>query len=277
MNTFNRIPNSARQHRSVPWAVWCATAIAITLPVSASAATTATTATTCTATSGERAATVVELYTSEGCSSCPPADRWLSSLKAPAGGQNAEVLALSFHVNYWDRLGWPDRFATPAITQRQHQLPSNRASNQVYTPQVVVNGGDWRRWPNLPAANPRDAALPKLQLRRDSNASVTLDVAADASRTGAFSGAFSGSFAGYWAVLEDAHQSQVSAGENAGQALKHDHVVRLYQPVAAWPAGTAQRLSLAVNPGVPAHPRRVAFVLVDAATQKPIQALSLGC
>jgi hypothetical protein len=222
----------------------------------------------CRAHSGDAAPTVVELYTSEGCSSCPPADRWLSSLKP-----QADVLALSFHVNYWDRLGWPDRFATSAITQRQHQLPANVASNQVYTPQVVVNGGDWRRWPKLPAAGKADTGLPRLQLSRDGAQTVVLEVAADAGR----SGQFAGQFAGYWAVLEDGHQSQVKAGENAGETLKHDHVVRLYQPVPAWPAGTAQRLSLTVNAGVPAHPRRVAFVLVDAATQKPIQAITLGC
>ena len=70
---------------------------------------------------------------------------------------------------------------------------------------------------------------------------------------------------------------QVKAGENAGETLKHDHVVRQYQPVASWPAGTAQRWTLAVNAGVAEHPRRVAFVLVDAATQKPIHAVSLGC
>lgn len=218
----------------------------------------------CSASSTEQAPTVVELYTSEGCSSCPPADRWLSSLKA-----QGEVLALSFHVNYWDRLGWPDRFASPAITQRQYQLPANRASNQVYTPQVVVNGADWRRWPQLPGVSARDKSLPKLQLSRNGSGTVVLDVTADPGRAG--------QLAGYWAVLEDGHQSLVKAGENAGATLKHDHVVRLYQPVAPWPAGTAQGLSLAVNAGLPAHPRRVVFVLVDAATQKPIQALALAC
>ena len=64
---------------------------------------------------------IVELYTSEGCSSCPPADRWLSSLKG-----RDDTIALAFHVDYWDRLGWPDRFATAANTERQQQL--SRAS-----------------------------------------------------------------------------------------------------------------------------------------------------
>ena len=72
---------------------------------------------TCSATSGATAPLVVELYTSEGCSSCPPADRWLSTLKG-----RPDVLALAFHVNYWDRLGWPDRFASVEATERQHKL-----------------------------------------------------------------------------------------------------------------------------------------------------------
>ena len=89
---------------------------------------------TCRAESNERAPTIVELYTSEGCSSCPPADRWLSTLKG-----RPDVLALSFHVTYWDRLGWPDRFANPEFTERQYQAAQRQGSAQVYTPQVMVN------------------------------------------------------------------------------------------------------------------------------------------
>ena len=96
---------------------------------------------------------VVELYTSEGCSSCPPADRWLSTLKA-----SPDLLALGFHVSYWDRLGWPDRFASAEITARQQLLARNAGRAQVYTPQVVVNGDDWRRWPQLPCAAARTPA-----------------------------------------------------------------------------------------------------------------------
>ena len=266
------MPTARHPHRVTDWHASAAVALLASCTLQAlaaqPAASVSATAATCTAHSSDRAPTVVELYTSEGCSSCPPADRWLSSLKT-----QSDVLALSFHVNYWDRLGWPDRFATPALTQRQHQLPANIKSNQVYTPQVLVGGNDWRRWPTLPAANPRDAALPKLHLRREGSGTVVLDVAADVRQAGVSAGQYSG----YWAVLEDGHQSQVKAGENAGETLHHDHVVRLYQPVPAWPAGTAQRLSLAVNSGLPAYPRRVVFVLQDAATQKPIQALSLGC
>ena len=84
---------------------------------------------------------MVELYTSEGCSSCPPADRWLSGLK----GKPA-VVALSFHVDYWDRLGWKDRFSSAAYSQRQSQLQRTSGARYVYTPQVVVAGRDQPRW-----------------------------------------------------------------------------------------------------------------------------------
>ena len=82
---------------------------------------------------------------------------------------------------------------------------------------------------------------------------------------------------GYWAVLEDNHVSRVSAGENRGETLRHDHIVRLYQPVAAWAGGEAQRWTLPVLPGDKAYPRRVAFVVTDPATQRPLQALALDC
>ncbi|HUG25789.1 DUF1223 domain-containing protein, partial [Piscinibacter sp.] len=85
----------------------------------------------CSARSGPAAAPLVELYTSEGCNSCPPADRWLSALKDRPG-----VVALAFHVDYWDGLGWKDRFASPLHTQRQAQQRAVNGARFSYTPQV---------------------------------------------------------------------------------------------------------------------------------------------
>ncbi len=214
----------------------------------------------CQASSTATVPTVVELYTSEGCSSCPPADRWLSTLKG-----RPDVLALAFHVNYWDRLGWPDRFASPEFTARQHELARLAGSRQVYTPQVVAAGRDWRSWPQLPAAAPSQVSL---TLTRDGDL-VTAQVAAAAGLAAQLSG--------YWAVLEDRHVSQVRAGENAGETLRHNHVVRLYKAVPAWAAAQAGRSQLRVGRGVPEHPRRVVFVVTDGVTGKPLQALALGC
>ena len=222
----------------------------------------------CEAQSGPRPPTVVELYTSEGCSSCPPADRWLSTLKG-----RDDVLALAFHVDYWDRLGWTDRFASPAATARQYQLARAAGGSSVYTPQVLADGRDWRRWPGLPATSrSRQAAdsPPTLKLRRDGN-QITVEVGASTSNGPA------AQLAGYWAVLEDGHHSRVLAGENRGETLRHDHVVRHYQPVPGWPAAQAQRFELAALPGAAEFPRRVAFVVTDASGRQPLQSLALSC
>lgn len=228
---------------------------------SAQAAAPAPRAATCQAHSTATAPVVVELYTSEGCSSCPPADRWLSTLKG-----RPEVLALAFHVNYWDRLGWPDRFASPEATARQHALAQHAGSRQVYTPQVIANGRDWRIWPRLPDAPAASPVSVSLSRDRDQvSAQVTAKPGAPAQ------------LAGYWAVLEDQHESRVRAGENAGETLRHDHVVRLYKPVPTWQANAGGAAQLSVSRGVPEHPRRVVFVVTDAATLKPVQAVALAC
>ncbi len=220
-------------------------------------------ATTCEARSAATAPTIVELYTSEGCSSCPPADRWLSSLKPGSG-----LIALSFHVTYWDRLGWPDRFALPEATARQRDLARVAGSPQVYTPQVVVDGRDWQAWPRLPKAAAPATPLPGLHLTRDGE-SVTATVQPAT--------AGPAQYGGYWAVVEDSHVTQVKAGENRGETLKHDHVVRLYKPVAGWSAAKGSTSTIGISRGAPEFPRRVIFVVTDPATQRPLQALALGC
>jgi hypothetical protein len=217
---------------------------------------------TCRALSASPPPTVVELYTSEGCSSCPPADRWLSSLKG-----RSDVLALAFHVDYWNQLGWVDRFASASSTARQQALVRQQGGPYVYTPQVVVNGRDWRDWPRLPEAVAR-AQAPTLALAREGDV-VSADITASAGGPARLGG--------YWAVLEDGYRSQVRAGENAGQTLDHDSVVRLYEPVPAWAAADGKHVQLTVSRGEPAHPRRVAFIVTDAATHRPLQALALGC
>ncbi len=228
------------------------------------------TAVSCQAVSKPTPPTVLELYTSEGCSSCPPADRWLSTLKG-----RSDVLALAFHVTYWDRLGWPDRFALPEGTARQHQLAQLAGSRQVYTPQIVANGKDWPQWHRSPVPGPvapAAAAGPAVRLKRDGQ-QVTAEV-------GTWAGApdtTKAQLSGYWAVLEDQHESKVRAGENAGETLRHDHVVRQYRPVGAWAASASTSHQITVGPGVLQHPRRVAFVVTEGATQKPLQAVVLGC
>lgn len=222
----------------------------------------------CTARSGAQIPAVVELYTSEGCSSCPPADRWLSKLTA-----QPDVIALAFHVDYWDNLGWKDPFGSPAYTERQYQQQAVNGSRFSYTPQVTINGVDTRNWPSVraPITPAPVAAAVQVQLSRDGDrytASV-LPVAGSPARIGA-----------YWAVTENAHVSAVKRGENSGNTLAHDFVVREYRPVAPWTTAGSGAKTLAFSPAPPTsggRARHVNLVVVDAASGKPVQAVKLGC
>jgi hypothetical protein len=102
--------------------------------------------------SGQAQVSLIELYTSEGCSSCPPADRWLSSLKKEDGLWKSFVPA-AFHVDYWDYIGWKDPFASKEYSQRQRRYASEHKEATVYTPGVRKQGAEWRRW-RFPGSNP---------------------------------------------------------------------------------------------------------------------------
>lgn len=227
------------------------------------------TAASCSARSTATVTPVVELYTSEGCNSCPPADKWLSRLKADPG-----IVGLAFHVDYWDRLGWKDRFANPAYTQRQAQEQASNGARFSYTPQVVLDGIDHKDWYALPAPSStkaRGTSTVALGLARDGDRiTATVQPGANAPVR----------LAAFWAVTEDGHTTAVKAGENEGVTLPHDFVVREYKPVAAWSAqpGTPVTLTFSAAPaGDATHPRHVNLVVLDAATGKPVQAIKLAC
>src|SRR5947208_7644646 len=95
--------------------------------------------------SGDTQSSLIELFTSEGCSSCPPAEKWLSALKSSSDLWKKAV-PVAFHVDYWDHLGWRDRFAKPEFTSRQQHYASEWGGDSVYTPGFVVNGREWRDW-----------------------------------------------------------------------------------------------------------------------------------
>jgi hypothetical protein len=217
----------------------------------------------CQAQSAPTVTPVIELYTSEGCSSCPPADRWLSTLKAAAA--EGRVVAQAFHVGYWDYIGWVDRFATPAHTARQRQVAAFNRQSGIYTPQLVRNGQDWRDYRGALAVRPEPA-----------RASIRIEQAQpDAFEASVEPAAGVAKWAAYWTVTEHGHASRVTAGENAGEHLKHDFVVRQY--VQAGSHSGAQRLrfhSLRPDSG---QPRQVNLVVFDPANGRTLQALSLAC
>ncbi len=216
----------------------------------------------CKAESAKSLTPVIELYTSEGCSSCPPADRWVSTLKPVVASGRAVVQA--FHVGYWDYIGWVDRFATPAYTTRQRQIASWNGLSTVYTPQVTRNGQDWRDYAGaLGSSEPAKASIVLQQTAPDSfNASVT-------------PGESVGAWSAYWTVTEHSHSSKVKAGENAGELLQHDFVVRQYVPLGDYRG--ASMVNLRAVAGQPAHPRQVNLVVFDPRTGRTLQALSLSC
>ena len=256
--------------RTQPTGSALAAFLAVPLAIAALVSAPAQAAQVCSAHSGPTITPVVELYTSEGCSSCPPADQWLSRLKA-----EPSIVALAFHVDYWDRLGWKDRFASATYTQRQAESQRSSGARFSYTPQVIVDGADRPGWSGLDAsiaARSRATAPVDLALQRDGNHfTATVAPAANAPAR----------LAAYWAVTEQGHSSAVRAGENSGATLNHDFVVREYLPVAAWTAhagGAATTLQFdSTLPADPAHARQVNLVIVDADRGRPVQAVKLGC
>lgn len=216
----------------------------------------------CEAVSGERTTPVIELYTSEGCSSCPPADQWLSTLKGKP------VVAQAFHVAYWDYIGWKDRFASPEFTLRQKDLAQANGLNGIYTPQLVKDGRDWRNWwQPLAAVESKSPARASIRLRQgDGVNQFEAQVTPQAGNS---------NWVAYWTVTEHNHNSRVKAGENAGEFLKHDFVVRQY--VQAGKYAGAQSLKFYSIAAQADHPRQINLVVSDARTGEPMQALSLSC
>ena len=174
----------------------------------------------CTVQAPSRPPVVVELFTSQGCSSCPPADRWLGTLHGRYGDR---VIALSMHVGYWDYIGWKDPFARREFTERQRQHAAVNGSG-VYTPGVFVQGRELRDW-SRPAQV--DAAMGSAQ-QKSAAAQLTLAVqAVTPASVVVHANGTAPSGARLWlALVQDATSTAVNAGENRGETLSNHHVVR---------------------------------------------------
>lgn len=228
---------------------------------------------------------LVELYTSEGCDSCPPADRWLSGLAAK-GLVPGKVVPIALHVDYWDYIGWKDPYAKPEFTLRQRLHAQLKRSRLVYTPQVLLQGQDFRGW----AA--RDTGVFEQEVARINArpAAARIALTITAVRPGAFEvetavevldparkaqAGQAGELALYLATYENQLRSEVRAGENRGKNLPHDFVVFEWQGPLALGAGGKlrdQRALPLLPKANPAHSGVVAFVQ-NRASGEVLQAL----
>lgn len=165
--------------------------------------------------SGPQQTVMIELYTSEGCSSCPPAEHFLNRLVKNKRLWKTYV-PLAFHVDYWDYLGWRDRFASAANSQRQRHYARIHAAPTVYTPEFFVNGREWRRgfFNSLPASNTASVGILKLSLHKQQLDAQFIP-----------QGTVDSPLVLHVARLGMQLNSQIKAGENTGRDLRHEFVV----------------------------------------------------
>ena len=191
---------------------------------------------------------VVELFTSQGCSSCPPADRYLTTLARSGQLSGRAVAPLSFHVDYWDDLGWTDPYSQPAWTERQRQYAHALGDSSIYTPELVVGGATGmvgshtQKIAAAIAAAPRSALLAASAAWDKARVDVTATAPADADVL--------------VAVWEDARTISIARGENAGSTLTNHRIVRRLERVAA--AGLRGTKQIALDPAWK-NPGAIAF------------------
>ncbi len=202
--------------------------------------------------STERQTALLELYTSEGCSSCPPAEAWLSKTKNNAGLWS-EFVPVAFHVDYWNGLGWRDKLSSDEFSERQRTYAHEWSADEIYTPEFVLNGREWRNWLGF-----RDAPS------ASATKTGTLRVGSSDGKRWQVNFAPVAGTADYEvtaALLVNELDSDVTAGENSGRHLKHDFAALslITRPLAAGtngltgtfiiddhPKGIIGRLALAV-------------------------------
>jgi len=175
---------------------------------------------------------VVELFTSQGCSSCPPANAYLNELSK----QRRDVLALAFHVTYWDRLGWKDPFSLQAATQRQDAY-GRRFGDGSYTPEIVVDGAA-----GMVGSARGDVGSAIENAKRNGRTAAAVSVIRSGERVSVQVGAGSGSGRILLIGFDHEHTTPIGRGENSGRTLTEANVVRSIRSVGQW-SGTPLRIS----------------------------------
>ncbi len=203
---------------------------------------------------------LLELFTSEGCSSCPPAEAWLSKLKDhPRLWQ--DFVPISFHVDYWDRLGWRDPFASKQWTARQYEYSARWKNSSVYTPGFVLDGREWRN-SSVPTASAETAGI------------LTVSIAENETLTAKFDAASGGrALELHVARLGFGLNINVKAGENSGRKLLHDFVVLSLASEPMTSASKTMRLPASTAKIEPGTRTAVAVWVTEAGQLEPIQAV----
>jgi hypothetical protein len=214
--------------------------------------------------SGPARVAVIELYTSEGCSSCPPADHWLEALRNQPGLWR-DFVPVGFHVNYWDNLGWKDRFASKPFTQRQYALASVWGSNSVYTPCFALDGKEWHPGADLRAPEGDRPGILSLALGPDGICRV---------RFAPTAGSAASALEVHVVLLGGGYESKVTAGENRGEILHHEFVALALADAALQPADGVEHAELALPaPTAPGAQRRALAAWVTRRGRlEPVQA-----
>jgi hypothetical protein len=216
--------------------------------------------------SGPARVSLIELFTSEGCSSCPPAEKWMAGLRDDPRLWRGFV-PVSFHVNYWDNLGWPDRFATPAFTQRQYDIAASWGTQSVYTPCFVLDGAEWRPG-SLPESTGPGPGILVVEVGESGKGRVEFTPA---------SGDLGGKLTAHVALIGGGFASRVTAGENSGETLRHEFVALALVdvPLAASSGGKSLQAGFIMpQPIEPGAPRRaIAAWVTQTGKAVPIQAV----
>ena len=195
---------------------------------------------------------VVELFTSQGCSSCPPADAELARL-----AEQGDILALSYHVDYWNYLGWTDTLSSRANTERQYGYAATLKRNNVYTPQAVINGQDHV---NGAEGAEIDAMLQKLASTGSGlSVAVSAEMVADGLRIAVGQGEGKADIVVVY--FDDVTTVKITRGENAGRSITYRHSVQDVGTVGMW-NGEAVTLNLPASV-VSAHPGRGCAILLQ--------------
>ena len=214
---------------------------------------------------GDSAPVLVELFTSQGCSSCPPADALARRLS-----EQDDVIVLSFHVNYWDYIGWEDPFATEQTTKRQYHYAEALGQRNVYTPQMVIGGAT-----HVVGSDEVEVrrAIAELARSTGQGPAIAISRSGERFRISLGAAAYDGLADVWLAQFDSRHDTEVARGENSGRTMTNFNVVRQLHRVGTWD-GESTQILLDSATMIAAHGQDGCAVIVQAANHGPIIAVA---